>query len=135
MAKHFWNKKLTYNGYGGTGKQIRDILHVQDLYDLVDQQIHNMDLVNGKILNVGGGLEVSTSLLELTEICKDLTGNQIEITPVLETRQADIRIYITDNAAITKLTGWKPKIGVKQMMTEIYNWIKENEAKLKPILS
>ncbi|MEY2829057.1 MAG: hypothetical protein RIQ33_915 [Bacteroidota bacterium] len=135
MAKHFWNKKLTYNGYGGTGKQIRDILHVKDLYDLVNQQIHNMDLVNGKILNVGGGLGVSTSLLELTDICKELTNNTIEITPVIETRQADIRIYITDNTEVTKLTGWSPKIGVKQIMTEIYHWIHENESKLKPILS
>jgi CDP-paratose 2-epimerase len=74
-------------------------------------------------------------LLELTDICKELTNNTIEITPVIETRQADIRIYITDNTEVTKLTGWSPKIGVKQIMTEIYHWIHENESKLKPILS
>ncbi|MFM2226243.1 MAG: hypothetical protein RJA07_2445 [Bacteroidota bacterium] len=135
MAKHFWKKQLTYNGYGGTGKQIRDILHVTDLYRLIDIQMHDMEKVNGKIFNVGGGESVSTSLLELTNICSSITGNIIPIKPILENRQADIRVYITDNTAITEATGWKPQIGVKQIMQEIYDWIKENEEKLEPIIS
>lgn len=135
MAKHFWKKQLTYNGYGGTGKQVRDILHVADLFRLVDIQMHNMDKVNSKILNVGGGESVSTSLCELTAICEKLTGNKIPITPISENRQADIRIYVTDNTEVTAITGWEPSISVETIMTEIYQWISENEQQLKSILS
>ncbi|MFK7900345.1 MAG: GDP-mannose 4,6-dehydratase, partial [Cyclobacteriaceae bacterium] len=134
MARHFWKKDLGYFGYGGEGKQVRDILHVQDLFELVDWQMHHMDQVNGKTFNAGGGVKSSASLQELTSICEEITGNKINFQKVPETRAADLRIYITDNTRITKELDWKPKIGVKQTMTEIYEWIKANEKELKPIL-
>ena len=52
MAKHYWKQSLKYIGYGGTGKQVRDILHVDDLVDLVDLQIHEIEKFVGKIFNV-----------------------------------------------------------------------------------
>ena len=64
MAKHYWNQSLKYIGYGGTGKQVRDILHVDDLVELIDLQIHEIEKFSGKIYNVGGGLDNSASLLE-----------------------------------------------------------------------
>ena len=57
MAKHYWNQSLKYIGYGGTGKQVRDILHVEDLVDLIDLQIHEIEKFERKIYNVGGGIE------------------------------------------------------------------------------
>jgi CDP-paratose 2-epimerase len=129
-AKHFWNQQLAYIGYGGTGKQTRDMLHVQDLYKLIDFQLHNIDIVNGEILNVGGGNEVSASLQELTKICQEVTGNTIPINPIPENRAADIRLYVTDNSKVTNLTGWKPEISMKQIVTEITQWLKENEEAL-----
>lgn len=134
IAKHFFEQQLAYIGYGGTGKQTRDILHVADLYRLIDWQLHNIDKVNGEILNAGGGVEVSVSLQELTEICQEVTGNTIPITKVAENRPADIRLYITDNSKVTALTGWKPEIGVKQIVEEITAWLAENREALEPIL-
>ena len=135
VARHFWKKNLSYIGYGGKGKQIRDILHVNDLFELIDYQLHNFEKVNGQVLNVGGGEEISVSLQELTSICEEVTGNKIDIAEVPENRTADIRIYITDNTKVTSLTGWEPKIKPVQIVTEIYNWLKENEAKLIHILN
>lgn len=135
VARHFWKKKLSYIGYGGKGKQIRDILHVNDLFELIDYQLHHFEKVNGQVLNVGGGEEISVSLQELTTICEEVTGNKIDIAEVPENRTADIRIYITDNTKVTSLTGWEPKIKPVQIVTEIYNWLKENEAKLIHILN
>lgn len=135
MAKHFWKKSLSYVGYGGTGKQVRDMLHVKDLFDLVDIQLHQIDKFNGQIFNVGGGRPVSSSLQELTAVCAEITGNKIQIDSVPETRKADIRLYITDNAKINALTQWSPKITVPQIMDDIFLWIKNNEKQLKPILS
>lgn len=134
IAKHYFQQQLGYFGYGGTGKQIRDMLHVADLYRLIDWQLHHLDQVNGQILNAGGGLESSASLQELTKICQEVTGHTIPIKAVAETRTADIRLYVTDNSNVTQLTGWKPEIGIKQIVEEIAAWLKENEEDLKPIL-
>jgi CDP-paratose 2-epimerase len=134
MARHYWKKDLTYTGYGGAGKQVRDILHVHDLFRLVDWQMNNMQAVNGKVFNVGGGVPCSVSLRELTMICEKLTGNKIDIQPVMENRKADLRIYLTDNSAVTAATGWAPAYTPEKIMEEIFDWIKNNEEELKPIL-
>jgi CDP-paratose 2-epimerase len=135
MAKHFWKGSLSYIGYGGSGKQVRDILHIDDLVRLIDLQIHQPQKFQGKVFNAGGGLENSASLLEMTEFCRGITGNEISIGSVSETRAADLRCYITDNKRIEQETGWSPQRGVQDVFTDIFNWIKENEVLLKPILS
>ncbi len=135
MARHFWKKSLGYIGYGGLGKQVRDMLHVDDLFRLIDIQAHEMGKYSGETFNVGGGNEVSLSLLELTLLCEKITGNHIHIDKVIESRQADIRIYITDNSKIINASGWTPQIGVEQILQEIFIWIRDNEQSLKPILS
>ncbi len=134
MAKHYWTQSLKYIGYGGTGKQVRDILHVDDLVDLIDLQIHEIEKFKGKIYNVGGGIENSVSLLEMTTICEKITGNKITIESETETRPADLRMFVTDNSLIESEIGWKPKKSVETIFTDIYFWIKENEKQLELIL-
>jgi len=134
MARHYWQKGLSYIGYGGMGKQVRDMLHIDDLIRLVDMQIHNMDKFDGKVYNAGGGLAGSASLLEMTQICSEITGNTIGIASVKENRPADLRIYISDNTRIEQEIGWKPEKTAKDIFTDIYHWIKDNEAELKPLL-
>ena len=135
VARHFWEKKLGYFGYGGEGKQVRDILHIHDLFRLIDQQVHDIDKFSGQVFNVGGGNGCSVSLKELTTLCEEVTGNKIPIEKIVENRQADIRIYITDNTKITTLSGWRPEKKPKDIITEIYKWIKENQLILKTILN
>ncbi len=135
MAKHFWKGNLDYIGFGGQGLQVRDILHVTDVFELVDYQIKNINTYNGNIFNVGGGSQTSISLKELTLLCQNISGNTINITSKTENRHADIPIYITDNTKITSETNWKPTIGVTQIMTEIFEWIKKDEKDLKSILA
>jgi CDP-paratose 2-epimerase len=134
VAKHFYEQQLAYIGYGGTGKQTRDMLHVQDLFDLIDYQIHNFSIINGEILNAGGGVEISASLQELTQICQKITGKSIPINPITENRSADIPIYITDNTKITALTGWKPMHSIEKIVGDINQWISENEEALAYVL-
>lgn len=134
IAKHFFEQQLAYIGYGGNGKQTRDMLHVADLYRLIDWQLHNIDKVNGETMNAGGGVKVSASLQELTEICQRVTGKTIPINKVTENRPADIRLYVTDNTKVTALTGWKPEIGIEQIVEEITAWLAENREALEPIL-
>jgi len=97
-------------------------------------QIHQIEKFEGKIYNVGGGLENSASLLEMTAICEKITGNKITIGSETQTRPADLRMYITDNSLIEKEIGWKPKKSVETVFTDIFHWIKDNEKQLESIL-
>jgi CDP-paratose 2-epimerase len=135
LSKHFWKQKLAYIGYGGTGKQVRDILHIHDLYRLLDLQIHDFSKFSGEVFNVGGGREISVSLLELTACCENITGHKITIDAVTENRPADIPIYISDHRKITERCGWTPQIGVESILQECYEWMKEYDDVLKQILS
>jgi CDP-paratose 2-epimerase len=135
LARHFWKQNLSYIGFGGSGKQMRDILHINDLYRLIDFQLHNMSKVNNEIYNVGGGNKISTSLIELTALCEKITGNKTVLTSVAETRSADIRIYSTDNSKITQHTGWQPTTSVESILKDTFKWMKTHEKSLKPILA
>jgi len=132
-ANHIYNKQLSYFGYGGEGKQVRDILHIKDLFNLIQIQLKNIDSLNGMIFNVGGGRKISTSLYELTEICSKLTSKSMQINKVKEDRISDIRIYITDNSHVKNSTGWEPIISVNLIMEEIIQWITDNKDLLRPI--
>ena len=134
IAKHFWKQKLSYIGYGGTGKQVRDVLHVDDLYDLLLLQLNDMEPHSGQIYNVGGGREISISLLELTALCEKFTGNRIEIQQIPEDRPSDIRVYLTDYCKINQATGWHPKRKVEQIIQDICRWTRNNEHLLEGIL-
>ena len=82
LLAHHFERPLTYIGFGGEGKQVRDLLHVEDLVDLVERQLLDPDAWDGATVNVGGGRECSLSLRETTEICRELTGNEVPIEPV-----------------------------------------------------
>lgn len=134
-ARHFWKGRLGYFGYGGEGKQVRDILHIQDYFELVDYQVNHIDTLNGETFNVGGGREISVSLKELTKLCEDISGNKIEIEKISENRQADIRIYISDNTKVTQATGWRPKTSAEKIIEDIYLWVREHQLEIKHILN
>ena len=134
-AKHYWKGKLSYIGYGGLGKQVRDMVHIEDLYRLLNFQIFNFNNLKSKLYNVGGGLDGSLSLMELTDLCERYSGNKINIIQSSEIRPADLRIYVTDNTLVTEETGWQPLIKPDQILQEIFDWIGEDEAILKDILA
>lgn len=135
VAAHYFGKPLSYIGYGGKGKQVRDLLHIDDLLNLVKYQLDNFSELDGDILNVGGGRENSLSLLETTQLCEQITGKTIPIKSILEERQGDVPIFIIDSSRVIEKTGWTPKITPQQTIEDIYAWIKDNEAILSPILS
>jgi CDP-paratose 2-epimerase len=134
MAAHMFKKPLSYIGYGGTGKQVRDLLHIDDLFRLVDYQFEHFAELEGGVFNVGGGRDISLSLLETTQLCEEITGNKIAISPVLEDRQGDVPLYITDSSKIIQSTGWKPQIAPHQVLKDIFDWIRENQSALSSII-
>ena len=133
VAKYLWGGELSYIGFDGKGKQVRDILHIDDLYELIKIQLGDMNKYNRNVYNVGGGTENSTSLKELTEMCQEITGNKINIKENMGERVFDIPLYITDNSKIKEASGWKPKKTVKDTVADTYNWMRENEDSIKSV--
>lgn len=109
LKAHMNNLPLKYIGFNGSGKQVRDMLHIDDLIDLLEIQLRQYELFKDETYNVGGGLENSLSLLQLTSLCQEITGNKPFIEASQEERYADIPIYITDNTKIYKTTDWTAK--------------------------
>jgi len=134
LAHHFGNP-LSYIGFGGEGKQVRDLLHVEDLVDLVERQLLAPAEWDGRTVNVGGGRECSLSLRETTEICRELTGNEVPISPVLETRQGDVPVYLSDCARLFGLDEWRPRRSARQVLADIHEWITADEQRIAEALN
>ena len=133
VSQHIFNGNLAYFGYQGSGKQVRDVLHIEDLFALVKIQLTNPELFYGETFNVGGGNGCSVSLKELTELCSSITGSKMDIKKASHPNNLDIPIYISDNQKITQLSGWCPEKNISDIVDDIYSWISENKNVLKPI--
>jgi CDP-paratose 2-epimerase len=127
VLSHYAGRPLRYIGYGGTGKQVRDLLHIDDLVDLIEDQLARPDHWAGVTANVGGGRECSLSLLETTELCRELTGNEVPVEPSDETRPGDVRVYLSDCARLFASTEWRPQRTPRDVLADILDWIRENE--------
>lgn len=123
LLSHRFGRPLSYIGWGGAGKQVRDLLHVEDLVDLVERQLLAPGEWDGRTVNVGGGRECSLSLQETTAICRRLTGREVPIEPVQETRAGDVPIYISDCSKLFGLDEWRPRRSSEQVLADIHEWI------------
>jgi CDP-paratose 2-epimerase len=134
MLAHLFRRPLQYIGFGGSGKQVRDLLHVEDLVELLAAQLEEPDRWDGVTANVGGGRSCSLSLLETTALCTEITGNQLEVTRSTELRPGDVPIYLSDCSRLEGLTSWRPRRGAPEILADIHEWIKEHEAAVRAAL-
>jgi CDP-paratose 2-epimerase len=134
MRRHFFLHPLSYTGFGGTGKQVRDVLHIEDLFELIVAQCQSPDSWNGDVFNIGGGRAVSVSLAELTALCQAVTGRRVEITPVPETHAVDLRIYLTDAEKARRTFGWTPRRSVETIIRDTHAWIAAQPELLASVL-
>src|SRR3954464_15042340 len=128
LLAHLTGRPLKYIGYGGAGKQVRDLLHVDDLVELIERQLSAPDEWNGRTLNVGGGRDVSLSLAETTELCRELTGTEVPVGSAGEDRPGDVRIYVTVSSRLFALTEWRPRPSTLDPLSDTASWLRENEA-------
>lgn len=103
----------------GNGKQVRDVLHADDAVRLYISVIENIEIMKGKVFNIGGGMANSLSLLELFQILENELDIKMQFTQ-LEPRESDQKVFIADISKVTSLTGWKPAVdrvsGVRKML-------------------
>jgi CDP-paratose 2-epimerase len=134
LLSHRFGRPLSYIGYGGSGKQVRDLLHVEDLVDLVDEQLCDPERWNGVVANVGGGREGSLSLLETTQLCRELTGNEVPIGVEPENRPGDVPIYLSDCTHLQSRTSWRPRRGPREVLADLLDWSADHEDELRTAL-
>ena len=106
----------------GDGRQVRDILFVDDLVDAFLLAQLNVKRLAGNAFNIGGGPENSVSLLELLDLLAELYRGELSIC-FEDWRAADQRYYVTDTSKFSELTGWKPRVGVNEGIKRLYEWI------------
>ena len=133
VANHHFGKPLRYTGFGGQGKQVRDLLHPADLLALVRAQIEALPRHSGEVFNIGGGREVSTSLAELTALCRQVVGREVPVASHPDSPAVDIPLYISDSARARAAYGWAPTRSVQSIVEDIHRWMCANEGALRPI--
>jgi CDP-paratose 2-epimerase len=134
MLAHYFGRPLRYIGFGGAGKQVRDLLHVEDLLELLDEQVGAPEAWDGITVNVGGGRACSLSLLETTELCAEISGHRLEPQRTSETRPGDVPIYISDCARLEDLTDWRPRHTPRGVLEDIHAWIAANDRAIRATL-
>jgi CDP-paratose 2-epimerase len=106
----------------GNGKQVRDVLFVDDLMDAFALARTRVDELSGEPFNLGGGPNHTLSLLELVEMITELTGQAPRIDFAPE-RAGDQRYYVSDTRRFTTATGWAPATDVRKGLRELYLWL------------
>jgi CDP-paratose 2-epimerase len=126
MLAHLLGGRLAYIGFGGTGRQVRDLLHVEDLVDLVERQLLAPHVWDGVTANVGGGRACSLSLAETTALCREIAGREVPVVAAGEDRPGDVPLYVSDCTRLFGLTDWRPLRGAREVLEDIAAWIRAN---------
>jgi CDP-paratose 2-epimerase len=114
------NKPVTIYG---DGKQVRDVLYVTDLIEAYDGFIKS-DLPHG-VFNLGGGPQKTLSLLESLNLLEEITGRRASIK-FSNWRPSDQKVYISDICKAEKELNWNPRVGPKEGVRRLVNWVDEN---------
>jgi CDP-paratose 2-epimerase len=115
----------------GDGKQVRDILFVEDLVDAFLLAQQHMPQISGHAFNMGGGVKNTVSLLELIDMIGDISGNH-PLVKFDTWRPSDQKYYVSDFGKFCRATGWKPRYAARDGVTVLYQWLREN-ADLGPV--
>lgn len=112
----------------GDGKQVRDILFIDDLLNLYDLAIGNIDKCAGQVYNVGGGPEKTISIwTEFAPLLEQLNGKHITVTRG-DWRPGDQKVYISDIRKAASELGWVPKVGVAEGVRRLFDWVHANRS-------
>jgi CDP-paratose 2-epimerase len=106
----------------GDGKQVRDVLFVEDLVDAFLLAQKHMPEISGQAFNIGGGPGNTTSLLELLQMLGDFQGHKIPLN-FDNWRPGDQHYYVSDIRKFRKATGWYPKHTVQEGVSKLYRWL------------
>lgn len=117
-----WIKKtpVKYIGFEGTGKQVRDIIHPDDICEVINKQIYDKTIEDSPIYNLGGGIQNSMSLKQLSNWCsKNIDDNDIHVSSSSEVRPFDIPIFIMNTEKAEKRWNFKVTVNTDEILKQI----------------
>jgi len=106
----------------GSGKQVRDVLHSEDMKRLYFSAHTNIDLAKGHAFNIGGGMLNSLSLLELFSLLEAITGVELNYTKI-PVRESDQKIFVADISKAKEFFNWKPEVVPNEGISQMVQWI------------
>lgn len=109
----------------GDGKQVRDLLYIDDLIDAFVKAIKHRSITSGQVYNMGGGINNTASLLELIELLEQISGKKIKVRFKQE-RPGDQKYYVSNIDKARRDFCWNPKISVKDGIVKLYDWLNKS---------
>lgn len=109
----------------GTGKQVRDVLHADDMKRLYTAAVNNIEKAKGKAFNIGGGIENSLSLLELFSMLEAQLNIKLNYTR-LPVRESDQRVFVADIGKAKQLLNWEPAVSAEEGVSRMVDWVSAN---------
>ena len=122
-------KGLLKEGFtiSGNGKQVRDVLHVNDLNILYRKAIDLFEKINGQVFNIGSGIEHSLSLLELFNFIEDKEDIELLYKNIMK-RSSDQLVYVSDIKKANSLLSWSPSVSTHEGVALMIDWIKREHS-------
>lgn len=117
----------------GDGKQVRDLLWIEDLIDLYETAVQHIDIAQGCIYNAGGGSLNTLSLIELLRMLEKHLGRKIDRT-ISQWRPGDQRIFTANCAKAARELGWKPRISPEHGVPALIDWTRGNLRNIESLL-
>jgi CDP-paratose 2-epimerase len=111
----------------GDGKQVRDVLFIDDLVDAFLAAVDRIDVAAGQVYNIGGGPQNQMSLLDLVADLDRLSGRPLDVS-YADWRPGDQRIFVCDIRKAGRELGWTPKVSAREGVEKLYRWIESNRA-------
>jgi len=108
----------------GTGKQVRDVLHADDMKRLYMAAVNNIDTVKGQVFNVGGGIENSLSLLELFSLLEKISNIKLRYIH-LPVRESDQRVFVADIVKAKQQLNWRPMVSAQEGVARMVQWVSQ----------
>ena len=110
----------------GDGKQIRDVLFIDDLIRAFELAYENRDHAAGKIYNIGGGPQNTLSLHELISHLEELKGDKIPLA-YDDWRPGDQKVFVGNISLAKRKLGWEPTISHVEGVEKLYRWVTKNK--------
>lgn len=110
----------------GNGKQVRDVLHADDMNRLYLAALTNFEAAKGHAFNIGGGIDNSLSLIELFQLLEKIT--QVKLSYInLPTRESDQRVFVADISKAKELLKWEPQVMINEGISQMVQWVSQNQ--------
>jgi CDP-paratose 2-epimerase len=115
----------------GDGRQVRDVLFVEDLVEALLLAVERMDDGSGQAFNIGGGAGNAVSLLELLDMIGEITGRRPKVR-FDDWRPGDQKYYVSNTARFETATGWRPRTGVRRGLKQLAEWLTRERTPTAP---